>query len=112
MSETYSAGEEKSPNFLFHGGTALHKILKFQGETANLLEKFQGEITEFLKENMELYRQNLKRSRFMNAYNRPCLLAINQTLLTPATYNLSACLSLLLSELAHIFWIYGACLMI
>ena len=25
-----------------------------------------------------------KRSRFTNAYNRPCSLAINQTLLTPA----------------------------
>ena len=44
-----SAGEEKSPYFLFHGETALCKILKFQGETA-----------EFLRENMELYRQNLK----------------------------------------------------
>ena len=57
---TYSAGEEKSPYFLFHGETALRKILKFQGETANFSEKFQGEITEFLRENMELYRQNLK----------------------------------------------------
>ena len=56
----YSAGEEKSPYFLFHGETALCKILKFQGETANFSEKFQGEITEFLRENMELYRQNLK----------------------------------------------------
>ena len=56
----YSAGEEKSPYFLFHGETALRKILKFQGETANFSEKFQGEITEFLRENMELYRQNLK----------------------------------------------------
>ena len=57
---TYSAGEEKSPYFLFHGETALGKILKFQGETANSSEKFQGEISEFLRENMELYRQNLK----------------------------------------------------
>ena len=57
---SYSAGEEKSPYFLFHGETALHKILKFQGETANFSEKFQGEIAEFLRENMELYRQNLK----------------------------------------------------
>ena len=56
----YSAGEEKSPYFLFHGETALCKILKFQGETANFSEKFQGEIAEFLRENMELYRQNLK----------------------------------------------------
>ena len=56
----YSAGEEKSPYFLFHGETALHKILKFQGETANFSEKFQGEIAEFFRENMELYRQNLK----------------------------------------------------
>ena len=56
----YSAGEEKSPYFLFHGETALRKILKFQGETANSSEKFQGEISEFLRENMELYRQNLK----------------------------------------------------
>ena len=52
----YSAGEEKSPYFLFHGETALRKILKFQGETANFSEKFQGEIAEFLRENMELYR--------------------------------------------------------
>ena len=52
----YSAGEEKSPYFLFHGETALSKILKFQGETANFSEKFQGEIAEFLRENMELYR--------------------------------------------------------
>ena len=57
---SYSAGEEKSPYFLFHGETALRKILKFQGEPANFSEKFQGEITEFLRENMELYRQNLK----------------------------------------------------
>ena len=56
----YSAGEEKSPYFLFHGETPLHKILKFQGETANFSEKFQGEIAEFLRENMELYRQNPK----------------------------------------------------
>ena len=41
----YSADEEKSPYFLFHGETALRKILKFQGETANFSEKFQGEIT-------------------------------------------------------------------
>ena len=46
--------------FLFHGKTALRKILKFQGETANFSEKFQREIAEFLRENMELYRQNLK----------------------------------------------------
>ena len=46
----YSAGEEKSPYFLFHGETALCKILKFQGETANFSEKFQGEIAEFLRE--------------------------------------------------------------
>ena len=52
----YSAGEEKSPYFLFHGETALRKILKFQGETANFSEKFQEEIAEFLRENMELYR--------------------------------------------------------
>ena len=52
----YSAGEEKSPYFLFHGETALHKILKFQGETPNFSEKFQGEIAEFLRENMKLYR--------------------------------------------------------
>ena len=52
----YSVGEEKSPYFLFHGETALRKILKFQGETANFSEKFQGEIAEFLRENMELYR--------------------------------------------------------
>ena len=52
--------KKKSPYFLFHGETALHKILKFQGETANFSEKFQGEIAEFLRENMELYRQNLK----------------------------------------------------
>ena len=56
----YSAGEEKSPYFLFHGETALRKILKFQGETANFSEKFQGEIAEFLRENMTLYRQNPK----------------------------------------------------
>ena len=54
--DRYSAGEEKSPYFLFHGETALRKILTFQGETANFSEKFQGEITEFLRENMELYR--------------------------------------------------------
>ena len=52
----YSAGEEKSPYFLFHGETALHKALKFQGETPNFSEKFQGEIAEFLRENMEFYR--------------------------------------------------------
>ena len=52
---------KKNPHiFLFHGETALCKILKFQEETANFSEKFQGEITEFLRENMELYRQNLK----------------------------------------------------
>ena len=58
----YSAGEKKSSYFLFHGETALRKILRFQGETANFPEKFQGEIAEFLRENMELYRQNLKNS--------------------------------------------------
>ena len=52
----YSAGEEKSPYFLFHGETALCKILKFQGETSNFSEKFLGEIAQFLRENMELYR--------------------------------------------------------
>ena len=46
--------------FLFHGKTALSKIWKFQGETANFSEKFQREIAEFLRENMEPYRQNLK----------------------------------------------------
>ena len=51
-----SAGEEKSPYFLFHGETALRKILKFQGETANFSEKFQGEIAQFLRENMAPYR--------------------------------------------------------
>ena len=56
LAERYSAGEEKSPYFLFHGETALRKILKFQGETPNFSEKFQGEIAEFLRENMELYR--------------------------------------------------------
>ena len=60
LNNVYSAGEEKSPYFLFHGETALHKILKFQGETANFSEKFQGEIAEFLRGNMEFYRQNLK----------------------------------------------------
>ena len=50
MYSYYSAGEEKSPYFLFHGETALRKILKFQGETPNFSEKFQGEIAEFLKE--------------------------------------------------------------
>ena len=55
-----SAGEETYPYVLFHGETALRKILKFQGETANFPEKFQGEIAEFHRENMELYRQNLK----------------------------------------------------
>ena len=54
--ETYSAGEEKSPYFLFHGEKALCKILRFQGETADISEKFQGEKAEFLRENMELYR--------------------------------------------------------
>ena len=38
----YSVGEEKNPYFLFHRETALHKILKFQGETANFLEKGEG----------------------------------------------------------------------
>ena len=46
--------------FLFHGETALCKIIKFQEETANFSEKFQGEIAEFLRENMGLRRQNLK----------------------------------------------------
>ena len=45
---------------MFHGETALRKILKFQGETANFSEKFQGERAEFLRENIELYRENLK----------------------------------------------------
>ena len=58
--ENYSAGEENSPYFLFHGETAFRKILKFLGETANFSEKFQGEIAEFLRENVKLYRQNLK----------------------------------------------------
>ena len=49
---------------------------------------------------------------FTNAFNRTCLLAINQTLLTPATENVSAFISFLLSELALIFWIYGAFLMV
>ena len=44
LKDKYSAGEEKSPYFLFHGETALRKILKFQGETPNFSEKFQGEI--------------------------------------------------------------------
>ena len=35
--------------FLFHGEAALRKILKFQGETPNFSEKFQGEIAEFLR---------------------------------------------------------------
>ena len=56
----YSVGEETSPYFLFHGETALCRILKFQEETVNFSEKFQGEITEFLRENMELHKQNLK----------------------------------------------------
>ena len=46
--------------FLFHRETALCKILKIQGETANFSEKFQGEIQVFPGENMELYRHNLK----------------------------------------------------
>ena len=41
-----------------------------------------------------------QRSRFTNAYNLPCSLEIYQTLLTPATYNFSVCISFLLSELA------------
>ena len=50
---------KKNPHiFLFHGGTALSKIIKFQGETANFSEKFRGEIAVSQK-NMELYRQNL-----------------------------------------------------
>ena len=48
----------------------------------------------------------------MNAYNRPCSLAINQTLLTPVAYDITVCISFQLSELALIFWIYAACLMI
>ena len=44
----------------FHGETALRRILKFQGQTANFSEEFRGEIAEFLKENVELCRQNLK----------------------------------------------------
>ena len=43
----YSAGDGKSPYFppyfLFHGETALRKILKFQGEAENFSEKIQGE---------------------------------------------------------------------
>ena len=42
---------EKSPYFLFHGETALRKILKFQGETANFSDKFQREIQVFPGEN-------------------------------------------------------------
>ena len=50
--------KQKSPYFLFHEETALRKILKFQEETTNFSEKFQGEIAEFLRENMEIHRQN------------------------------------------------------
>ena len=32
--------KKKTTYFLFHGETALRKILKFQGETANFREKF------------------------------------------------------------------------
>ena len=45
---------------MFHGETALRKILTFQEETANFSEKFQGEIQVFSGENMELHRQNIK----------------------------------------------------
>ena len=55
--QTYSTGEER---YLFHGRTALSRIFKFQGETDNFSEKFQGEIAEFLTENVEFYRQTLK----------------------------------------------------
>ena len=41
---------------LFHGETALHKILNIQGEIVDF------KIAEFLRENMELYRQNLTNS--------------------------------------------------
>ena len=60
---------------------------------------------------VQILKKKSERSRFTNAYNWPCSLAINKTLLTPAAY-FSACMSFLLSELALIFWIYAACLMI
>ena len=44
------------------------------------------------------HKDNLQRSRFTNVYYQPCSLAMYQTFL--------------LSELALIFWIYAACLMI
>ena len=36
---------------MFHGETALRKIFKFLGETANFSDKFQGEIQVFPGEN-------------------------------------------------------------
>ena len=60
LTSKYSAGEEKSPYFLFHGETALHQILRFQGETANFWEKFQGKIQVFPGENMSLIGKILK----------------------------------------------------
>ena len=43
----YSAGEEKSPYILFHGETALGKILDFREKQQISQEKFEGEIAEF-----------------------------------------------------------------
>ena len=60
LTSKYSAGGEKSPYFLFHGETALHQILRFQGETANFWEKFQGKIQVFPGENMSLIGKILK----------------------------------------------------
>ena len=60
MQEPYSAGEEKSPYFLFHGETALGKILKFQGETPNFSEKFQGEIQSFSEKTWSFIGKVLK----------------------------------------------------
>ena len=45
---------------MFHGETALRKILKFLGETANFSEKFQGEIAEFLRETWSFIGKILK----------------------------------------------------
>ena len=56
----YRWDKEHSPYFLFHGETALYKILTIQGETANFSQKFQVEIQAFPGENMELYKQNRK----------------------------------------------------
>ena len=56
----YSAGKEKNPYFLFHGEAALSKISKFQGETVNFSEKFQGEIAEFLREKWSFIGKILK----------------------------------------------------